>query len=95
MLVGIIVAEHLGSVLGVGYPHLVMTKNSIRVNGKDGNSAKAVKRTTQTPIKPTTQTRGVKDGYVLETKERERRLARLEALTIRAFQIAYENHHQK
>jgi hypothetical protein len=36
-----------------------------------------------------------KNGVELEAKEeRERRLAKLEALTIRAFQIAYDNHHQ-
>jgi hypothetical protein len=36
------------------------------------------------------------NGAKVETKEeRERRLAKLEALTLRAFQMAYDNHHQK
>jgi len=59
----------------------------------------------KTPKRPTKSTRPkcdrpygflVKRDGTLETKEeRKKRLARLEALTLRAFQMAYDNYHNQ
>jgi hypothetical protein len=71
-----------------------MKKLSKRISGKPGSSVK--KRTKRSAVKSTTRISAGKNGVGTETKEeRERRLTKLEALTIRAFQMAYDNHHQK
>jgi hypothetical protein len=72
-----------------------MTEHSKRVNGREESSAKSVKRTKRPVAKSVVQTSAAKNGVKSETKEdRERRLAKLEALTIRAFQMAYDNHNR-
>jgi len=73
-----------------------MQKRSKRINGKRQSSAKSTKRSQRSAVKSTTRISAGKNDVAAETKEeRERRLAKLEALTIRAFQMAYDNHHQK
>jgi hypothetical protein len=68
-------------------------KKSKRVSGS-GRSEMSVKRTKLPAGKSAVRTKASKNGVGLETKEeRERRMAKLEALTIRAFQMAYDNHH--
>ena len=72
-----------------------MKKQSNRATGKTSNSGKSVVRTQRSVAKSTMRTSASIDGPKLEAKEeRERRLAKLEALTIRAFQMAYDDHHQ-
>ena len=72
-----------------------MNKTSKRKNEKNGSSAKSVKGVKQAAVKPMSQKNALKNGVKSETKEeRERRLAKREALTIRAFQMAYDNYHK-
>jgi len=71
-----------------------MKKHSTGVRAKR-SSAESVKPTKRLAVSPTTRLSAGKDGAKLETKEeRERRLAKRVALTIRAFRMAYDNHHQ-
>jgi hypothetical protein len=73
-----------------------MKKQSTGANGKRGISAESAKRSKRSAVNSTTRSGAGKNGVVTESKEeRERRLAKREALTIRAFQMAYDNHHQK
>ena len=73
-----------------------MKKQSNRATAKASNSGKSVRRTKRSVAESAVRTSAGKNGAKLETKEeRERRLAKRVALTIRAFQMAYDNHHQK
>ena len=85
----------MGSNLRRLYYQPVMRKQSRQGNGKEQSSTKSVKRTKRVTAKSLVQTRTAKNGVKAETKEeRERRLAKREALTIRVFQMAYDNHHR-
>jgi len=71
-----------------------MKKQSKRVNGNATHSLKQVKSTKRPAAKSAVRTKAARNSHKLETKE-ERELAQLEALTLRAFQMAYDNHHSK
>lgn len=75
-----------------------MNTSRKKTKSKSRAPAKTAKRSKEAPAKKITKPYGflIKKDGTLETKEeREKRLARLEALTLRAFQMAYDNYHRQ
>ena len=80
------------------YSQLRMTNSRKKLKSKSKAPVKAAKRSKKLTAKRGPQVIQflVKKNGKLETKEeREKRLARREALTIRAFQMAYDNYHNQ
>jgi hypothetical protein len=82
----------------LSYSQLRMKNSRKKLKSKSKAPAKAVKRSAKRTAKKSPQVIQflVKKNGKLETEEeREKRLARREALTIRAFQMAYDNYHNQ
>jgi hypothetical protein len=84
----------------------VLNKGSKRISGKKLGQAKAGKRLKKLPARPASlpmpdngsaKGRRANQPHYRNSEnaeEREQRLAKREALTIRAFQMAYDNYHK-
>lgn len=73
-------------------------KTLTTANTKKKPRAKSAKRSKKPAVIGITKPYGfliMEDGTLETKEEREKRLARLEALTLRAFQMAYDNYHRK
>lgn len=78
---------------------MINSRKKLKSKSKSKAPAKAAKRSKKLASKMDSQRPHgfiVKKNGKLETKEeRKKRLAKLEALTIRCFQMAYDNYHNQ